>query len=231
MKSGTSIIVGGRGAVIFDMDGVIVDSAACHYLSWCQMLKRREREYSYGEFTTNFGRRTDMQVRRIFGNMTDEEVAAFAWEKDSLFRENVAKHISAFPGVIELIRSLKSNGSKIALGSSAVIENIRLIVDKLGVKNGFDSIVSGDEVTEGKPSPQIFLLAAKKLGVDPAKCVVIEDAVVGVAAAKKGGMHTVAVTNTHPRDELKDADLIVDSLNELDASQLERPCFFDAPNF
>ena len=220
-----------KAAVIFDMDGVIVDSARYHYLAWCNMLKRRGRDYSYEEFMTNFGRRTDMQLRRILGDISDAEVAAFVKEKDILFREIVGQNVAAFPGAVELIRSLRRSGSKIAVGSSSPAETVHLIVGKLGVKDDFDTIVCGNEVTEGKPSPQIFLLAAKKLGAEPATCVVIEDAVVGVAAARNGGMRAVAVTNTHQREALKDADLVVDSLTELSVNTLECLCNINAPSF
>jgi len=170
-----------------------------------------------------------MQVRRILGDIPDADVAAFVKEKDVLFREIVSKNVAAFPGAVELIRSLKKGGGKIAVGSSSPTETVHLIVEKLGVKDDFDTIVCGNEVTEGKPNPQIFLLAAKKLGAEPCKCVVIEDAVVGVAAAKNGGMRAVAVTNTHLREALKDADLIVDSLTELSVDKLDCLCNFNVP--
>jgi beta-phosphoglucomutase len=222
-------MIDAKAAVIFDMDGVIVDSARYHYLTWCSMLKRRGREYTYPEFMTNFGRRTDMQVRRILGEIPDAEVAAFVQEKDVLFREIVGQNVAAFPGVVDLIKSLKKSGSKVAVGSSSPTETVHLIVGKLGIKEDFDAIVCGSEVTEGKPSPQIFLLAAKRMDTRPENCVVIEDAVVGVAAAKNGGMRAVAVTNTHPREELKDADLVVDSLTELTADKLDCLCHFNQP--
>jgi beta-phosphoglucomutase family hydrolase len=218
-----------KAAVIFDMDGVIVDSARYHYLTWCTMLRRRGREYPWEEFQTNFGRRTDMQVRRILGDISDVEIAAFVKEKDILFREIVGQEIVAFPGVIDLIRALKHGGNKIAVGSSSPKETVHLIVSKLGVKDEFDTIVCGSEVTEGKPSPQIFLLAAKKMGVEPADCVVIEDAEVGVTAAKKGGMRAVAVTNTVSRAALKEADLVVESLTELSPNTLECLCHATKP--
>lgn len=221
----------GRVTVIFDMDGVIVDSAQYHYLAWRSLLQKRSREYSYAEFQTNFGRRTDMQVRRILGDIPDAEVAAFVREKDILFREIIARSVTAFPGAIELIKTIKRYGGKLAVGSSSPTETVHLITEKLGVKDDFDTIVCGNEVTESKPSPQIFLTAAKKLGVTPEKCIVIEDAVIGITAAKKGGMRAVAVTNTHSREYLNEADLIVDSLQELTINTLENLLYPAAPTF
>ena len=99
--------------------------------------------------------------------------------------------------------------------------NIRLITQSLGIVDYFDTIVAGRDVTEGKPSPQGFLMAAQKLGIEPENCVVIEDAIAGVTAAKRGGMHCLAVTNTNPKASLSKADLIVDTLEEVTASDLE----------
>lgn len=216
-------------AVIFDMDGVIVDSARYHYLTWCRMLERRGREYSYQEFKTNFGRRTDMQVRRILGEITDDEVKAFVGQKDRLFREIVGQNATAFPGVVNLIKSLKKDGRKIAVGSSSPAETVHLILDNLGIREDFDTLVCGSEVTEGKPSPQIFLLAAERLGIAPNRCAVIEDSVVGITAAKNGQMYAVAVTNTHPREEFKEADMVVDSLQELSVEKIDNLCGFNHP--
>jgi beta-phosphoglucomutase family hydrolase len=210
-----------RVSVIFDMDGVIVDSASFHYLTWRTLLQKRGITYSYEQFADNFGRRTDLQVKRILGEITEAEITAFVKEKDNLFREIVGTNVTAFPGVVELIKSLKQSGRKIAVGSSSPAETVNLITKTIGVKDDFDAIVTGSEVTEGKPSPQIFLTAARKLSADPVKCIVIEDAMVGVTAAKRARMRAVAVTNTHPREKFGEADLVVDSLKELTVVRLE----------
>ena len=102
------------------------------------------------------------------------------------------------------------------------MENIQPIIQRLNIEDCFQAIVWGREVAEGKPSPQIFSLAAKKLEADPKNCVVIEDSVAGVAAAKRAGMKCVAVTNSHPRDSLKEADLIIDTLEAVSVSDLAR---------
>jgi HAD superfamily hydrolase (TIGR01509 family) len=126
------------------------------------------------------------------------------------------------PGAIELIKSLEEHGFSIALASSAPIENIQLVLKGLGISNCFQAVVWGREVKEGKPSPQGFLLAAKKLRVAPGSCIVIEDAIAGVTAAKRAGMHCLAVTNTHPRMSLMEADLVVDTLEAVTVDDLEQ---------
>ena len=118
------------------------------------------------------------------------------------------------------MHSLNEHGFLQALGSSAPIENIRLVTQELGIEGIFQVVVSGRDVKEGKPSPQGFLLAAEKLGVEPQDCVVIEDATAGVAAAKRAGMRCLAVTNTSPKTKLASADRVVDTLEQVSVSDL-----------
>ena len=108
------------------------------------------------------------------------------------------------------------------MASSAPIENIQLLITGLGINDYFKTTISGRDVTEGKPSPQGFLLAAQRLEIEPKNCMVIEDAIAGVSAAKKAGMRCLAITNTHPRTSLNEADLIVDTLEEVSVNTLER---------
>jgi beta-phosphoglucomutase len=147
---------------------------------------------------------------------------AISREKEDDFRNMIRQDIKALPGAIKLIESLVKDKFKLALVSSAPRENIQLLLTGLNIDSYFDAIVCGEDVTEGKPSPQGFLLAAQKLGVEPENCTVIEDAVAGVAAAKRAGMHCLAVTNTHPRTSLKEADLIVDTLETVSVKDLDR---------
>ena len=149
------------------------------------------------------------------------ETEAIAQEKEETFRNLVRQNIRPLPGAVELIKSLRENRFKIAIASSAPMENIRLITGGLGIDNCFQAIVTGQDVTEGKPSPQSFLLAAQRLGVEPKNCLVIEDAVAGVTAAKRAGMHCLAITNTHPKQSLKEADLIVDTLEAVSVDDIE----------
>jgi beta-phosphoglucomutase-like phosphatase (HAD superfamily) len=110
---------------------------------------------------------------------------------------------------------------QLALVSSTPKENIELITEKLGIKKYFSLFINGDDVKEGKPSPRAFLLAAEKLGVEPKNCVVIEDAIVGVQAAKRAGMYCIAVTNAHPQEDISEADIVVNSLEEITVKTIE----------
>lgn len=209
-------------AVIWDMDGVIADTAPYHLRAWQEVFRKRGKSYTEDDFRSNFGKRNDTIIRNILGSQaTAEEMKAIATEKEISFRESARGNLKPLPGAIELLRSLREHGFSQALGSSAPIENIRLVTQQLGIEGFFPVIVSGRDVKEGKPSPQGFLLAAEKLGTAPRDCVVIEDATAGVTAAKRAGMRCIAVTNTSPKAKLANADLVVDTLEKVTISDVE----------
>ncbi len=209
-------------AVIWDMDGVIADTAPYHLKAWQEVLQKRGINFTEEDFRHNFGQRNDTIIRNALGKeVSRDEIDTIAREKEAGFRQKIGQNIKPLPGAIKLIKSLAERGVKLALASSAPIENIQFLIIGLGVNDYFQTIVTGRDVTEGKPSPQSFLLAAQRLGIEPKNCIVIEDAVAGVSAAKKAGMHCLAITNTHPRTSLTEADLIVDTLEEVSVNDLE----------
>lgn len=211
-----------RGAVLWDMDGVICDSASCHHLAWNRMMAGRGVMVTDEVFRGGFGRRTDAFIRSLVGSeVPPSEVQKIALEKESYFRQIVRGCLEPLPGVISLLNSLREAGYPMALASSAPRANIDLTLTDLKITGFFETVVSGDDVTDGKPSPQIFLLAAERLGVVPARCLVIEDAVVGITAARRAGMFCLAVTNTYPADRLGAADMVVDSLTEVNTGVIE----------
>jgi beta-phosphoglucomutase family hydrolase len=208
-------------AVLWDLDGVIADTGLHHYLAWKDVFGRRGVNFTEEEFMSHFGRRHDTIIRDALGDsLSPEEFEAITNEKQENYRRRVARNIKPLPGAIELIKALKEHGIKVAIASSAPPENIQLIIRGLDIADCFQAIASGLEVAESKPDPQIFLLAARKLGVEPGDCVVIEDAVAGVAAARSAGIKCVAVTNSHPKKNLKEADLVVDTLTAVTVSDL-----------
>jgi len=210
-------------AVIWDMDGVIADTAPYHFKAWQEVFQKRGMNFTEEDFRRNFGQRNDTIIRNVLGEgLSPSQIDTIAGEKEENFRQRVRQHIKPLPGAIKLLKSLREHGFKMALASSAPIENIRLVTQGLDINNCFHAIVSGREVKEGKPSPQGFLLAAKKLGVAPENCIVVEDAVAGVTAAKRAGMCCLAVTNTHPKTSLMEADLIVDTLEAVTVSDLKQ---------
>lgn len=210
-------------AVIWDMDGVLADTAPHHFLSWRETFARRGIEFTDADFKRGFGVRNDAIIKNVLGEQTtDAEIEAIAQEKEQTFRGIIGNDVKPLSGAIELLRRLHDKGIKMAIASSTVAANIRLIVGSLDIEKYFGAIITGQDVTKGKPHPQVFLLAAQRLGAQPRNCIVFEDAVAGVQAAKSAGMYCVALTSTHPAEKLKDADLIVDSLNKVSVEDLQR---------
>jgi len=209
-------------AVIWDMDGVLADTAPHHLLAWRETFARRDIDFTEEDFMRGFGIRNDAIIKNTLGEqITPDEIEAIAREKETTFRRIIGQDIKPLPGALDLLKALDERGIRMAIASSTTIENIHLIIGSLGIAKYFKAVVTGHDVTKGKPSPQVFLLAAQRLGVNPKNCIVVEDAVAGVAAAKSAGMYCVAVTNSHPREKLKQADLIVDSLEKVTVKDLE----------
>jgi len=208
-------------AIIWDLDGVIVDSGPYHLQAWQQLARENGQEFSEEQFRRTFGMRSPEIIATVFGEgLPEEQVASLAKRKEELFRNAVRGHVSSLPGAVELIHSTDRAGFRLALASSAPYENVELILDSLQLKNHFDVIVTSEDVTAGKPDPQIFLIAAKRLGARPANCLVIEDAVPGVQAAKAAGMKCIAVAGGSPRPGLEECDLVVDSLEMVDLATI-----------
>jgi tRNA threonylcarbamoyl adenosine modification protein YeaZ len=211
--------VPGRG-VIWDVDGVIIDSAELHFRSWREALSKRGIDMSREQFEEGFGRRNDDIIAQVANRVVSPELAAaINREKEEAYRQMVAGNARFFPGVMELMRSLKESGFKQAVASSAPPENLGLIVKEMKLEPFIEATVDASMVTKGKPDPEVFLKAAAKLGLTPKDCLVIEDAVAGVEAAKSAGMAVIAVSNTHPKEKLAAADLVVSSLEEVEASR------------
>jgi len=206
-----------KKTILWDMDGVIVNSNSYHFAAWQETFARRGVEFSKDAFTRLFGVRDDSIIRSAMGGEPrQEELDTIAREKEANFRTKIRGNVKPLPGAIRLLNMVKKGNFKQALVSSAPEANISLITGELNLGGFFNLIVSGKEVAESKPSPGIFLLAAEKLKVEPKDCVVIEDSPFGVKAAKAAGMRCLAVANTHPKKELEEADKVVDSLEEIE---------------
>ena len=204
------------------MDGVIANTAPYHLKAWQEVFQKRGIKFTEDDFRRHFGQRNDTIIRATLGEgISQGEVDIIANEKEENYRQRVRQNIKPLPGVMELLRSLKEHRFKMALASSAPMENIQLLTRSLGISSYFQSIISDEDVTEGKPSPQVFQLAAQKLEAEPENCIVIEDAITGVTAAKRAGMHCLAVTTTHPGHSLMEADLVVDTLKKVSGNNLE----------
>lgn len=203
------------------MDGVIVDTADAHCASWQKIAHEYGITITREEFFQTFGRPSDAIIRLRFGpDLPDDEVLRLADRKEACYRELAREQVHLIPGARELIVSLHEAGFSLAIGSSAPPENIEQTLNLFELHPYFQAVAHGREVTRGKPDPQIFLLAADRLGVDPNRCVVIEDAPAGIEAAKAAGMTAVALTTSHRAEAFGAADHIIDSLAAFHVEQL-----------
>lgn len=209
---------------LFDWDGVIIDSRSHHEESWERLAAEDGRSLPGGHFLKGFGRKNDFIIPEILAWTKDAgEIQRLSLRKEALYREVVHERgLNALPGVRIWMERLREAGVSCAIGSSTHRANIELSLEMIGLAEFFDTIVTAEDVTLGKPDPQVFLLAAKRISRAPEQCVVFEDAHVGIAAARAGGMRVVAVATTHPREDLKEADVAVERLDELEVAALER---------
>ncbi len=210
-------------AVIFDVDGVLVDSYEPHFQSWRQMLSEHGLEFTEAQFRATFGRTSRDIILELCGDRFPmEQLQAFDDRKESLYRDIVRKDFPAVDCAVELIDALAEAGFAMAVGSSGPPENVALTLESLGRADRFAVRVTGGDVTRGKPDPQVFLLAAERLGVAPQHCAVVEDAPAGVEAANRAGMASIGLTGTATREQLDHADLVVDHLRELTPSHVAK---------
>ncbi len=197
-------------AVIFDLDGVIVDTAHYHYLAWKRLAKELgfDLTLEQNELLKGVSRMRSLEIILDLGGieLSEAEKERIANKKNGWFVEyvNEMKPEEIFPGVKELLKSIRSKGLKVGLASSS--KNAYAVVNLLNIENEFDAIVDGTMIIHSKPDPEIFLLAASKLGVVPAECVVFEDAEAGVEAALAAGMKCVGVGSP---EQLGKANLVV----------------------
>jgi len=208
-------------AVIWDVDGTLVDTADQHFRAWSRLAAEIGKPFTRADFAATFGMRNPDIIRKLFfPDATDARCAELAERKEDLYRASVrGEGTQLLPGAGKLLAAFAAAGWPQAVGSSAPPANLDLLLSLTDTRRYFAAVVTGDDVKNGKPDPEVFLKAAGKLGADPGRCVVFEDAVAGVEAAKAGGMHCVAVTfvGHHPAEKLRaaGADLVVGSLAEV----------------
>jgi beta-phosphoglucomutase len=184
----------GNYCVIFDMDGVLADTGPIHFESWVKMGEEIGVKFTREIFKQTFGQQSLVITRKLVGPNIDEKlVEKWANLKEKYYRELVAEKLKPLPGVIRIINELRSEGFKLAVGSSGPPENVELLLTSLRIKNYFDTIITAAEIKRGKPEPDVFLIIAKILNVNPKNCIVIEDAPVGIEAAKRAGMISIAL--------------------------------------
>lgn len=201
--------------VIFDMDGVLIDSYDAHRKSWDRVLPKHGLQMTKDMFATTFGQRSVDVLARLYPSLSRQEISLIHEEKAIVVREIIAADFPEKEGASELITALYRAGAIIAIGSSAPRENVQVLMDKMPASKYVTASTSGSELKYGKPDPEVFVKTISKIELPPEQCIVIEDAPAGVTAARAAGCGVIAVTGTVSREQLGEADLVVDSLREL----------------
>ncbi|KAB7733089.1 beta-phosphoglucomutase [Rudanella paleaurantiibacter] len=210
-------------AFLFDLDGVIVDTAVFHYQAWRRMANELgfDISHEFNETLKGVSRMDSLDLILAHGGvtLTDERKLELATQKNDWYLELVSRMTpnDILPGVAGFFHQLKHAQPPLKTALGSVSKNARLILERIHMVDQFDAIIDGTKITRGKPDPEVFLNGAAELGVAPADCVVFEDAVAGVEAAKRAGMFAVGIGSP---DVLTEADLVVPSLEHLTVTEL-----------
>ncbi len=209
-------------ACLFDLDGVIVDTAGFHYKAWKRLAKEIGCDFTEhdNERLKGVSRIRSLEIILEIGGITlsEERKTQLTNQKNEWYMEDVMKMTpdDALPGVIDFITILKKNGIKIALGSAS--KNSMTILEKINMTSYFDAIIDGNKVTLAKPDPEVFLKGAEELNIQPSACVVFEDAIAGIEAAINAGMHSIGVGSP---EVLGKADFVISSFKEMSIDRLK----------
>jgi len=207
-------------AVLWDMDGTLIDSEEFHWISWRDTLANEGISITREQFLSSFGQRNDSIIPRLLGAAaTPERIERIATAKEELYRHLVrSEGISPLPGVARWLHDLHKEGWLQAIASSAPRANVDTVLEVLSATHIFQGIVSAEDVHRGKPDPEVFLAAASRVGVPPERCIVVEDAVAGVQAARNAGMKSIGVNRN---GKTLPADRVVQSLDLLESDAFD----------
>ena len=199
-------------AVLWDMDGTLIDSGEYHWLTWRDALADLGVTLTREDFNGWFGSRNDRILSRYFPGISASDIQRIGDLKEERYRELVRRDgVVLLPGIGDWLARLREAGWRQAVASSAPPANIDVLVEVLGLHDTFNAVVSAEEVAHGKPAPDVFLRAAEKVGVPPARCVVVEDAAIGVEAGRRGGMRTIGIEGGNSHGPLQ-ADVVPRSM-------------------
>jgi len=201
------------------MDGTLVDSEEYHWLSWRDTMASEGINITHDQFLKTFGQRNDSILPQwLAAGASAENIQRIGDSKEVLYRKLVLEgHLEPLPGVMEWTQRLREQGWLQAVASSAPRKNIEVVLEVMGLTGFFEALVSAEDVTAGKPDPQVFQRGAERLGMPVSRCIVVEDAAQGVEAARRAGMRCIGVS----RKGLLAADVVVRSLTDLEATAFE----------
>lgn len=212
---------------IFDFDGVIVDTEEHHDLCWQKVAQELNLTITYEQFVAGFGVKNERFIREILGWTDDPKRAhEIAMRKEAIFQEHIkTADVQLVAGVDTLLEALYEEKVPCAIASSSIVKNIELLLQHSHIRKYFSHIISGEDVKEGKPNPECFLKAAVSVQMPPERCVVFEDALLGVEAAKRAKAKCVAITTTFDKQKFEQLahkpDMIINKFNQIDLKELE----------
>lgn len=194
---------------IFDIDGTIIDSMPFHGSSWEAFLVRRGIPYDGERFLRSTAGRTGVEImRELFGPMSDDAAWALVHEKEDVYRELFRPAFREIDGFRAFARAARGEGIRIGCATAGDANNIAFALEGLGMAGEFDALAGAQDVANGKPAPDLFLLAAQRMGADPASCIVFEDAPLGIEGARRAGMLAVGVTSGESAERLAGSHVI-----------------------
>jgi beta-phosphoglucomutase len=209
-------------AVIFDLDGVVVNTVPLHFKAWKKMFSEYGKDFSFQDYKekVNGIPRID-GAKAILPQLSQQELKKSASNKQNYFLEFLEKEgVKVYKSTLNLIKNLRKKSIKVAVISSS--KNCLYILEKANIDNLFDVIITGNDIKRGKPYPDVFLLAIKRLNLNPKQCVVFEDAALGVEAAKRAGIRCIGIDRYSNPERLRDADLVITDVNQVDIEQLKQ---------
>lgn len=209
-------------AAIFDMDGVIADTIPYHSKAWMEFGRRHGVRVTKRMILDYFNGRVNKEILEFLfkKKLSNKETKSFAWEKETLYRKIYHKKAKPIRGLVTFLTLLKRSGIKVALATAGPTENVNVVLDGTKTRAYFDAIVDAPQVKLGKPHPEIFLKAARKLRIQPRQCIVFEDALGGVEAARRAKMKVIGVATSHRPAELKHADIVIKDYSWLTVEKL-----------
>jgi beta-phosphoglucomutase len=207
---------------LFDMDGTIVDNMDYHLIAWREFLKSHGIEMTDEELHYKMRGTIEEGVRRNLGeHLSDEEVAALGFQKEQMYRDLYAPHLKLIDGLEDFLQTARKQNIKIALVTAANIHNVNFTLDGLNIRTYFDTIVTGDDVKNGKPDPEGFLIAAERFGAKASECIVFEDSIHGIRAADAAQMRTMLIGDLVKNDEMKGFPFLLKKIYDYKNIQIE----------
>ena len=209
-------------AVIFDLDGTLIDNNSYHIEAWKIFYNKIGKPFSKEEYTKNINGRINSDIfNYIFDTiLSSEEIDLYSTEKEALYRELYEPHIKPINGLIDFLEELEKEKIPKAIATSGLTPNINFMFEHVPIKKYYADVIDASQISKGKPHPEIFLKAAAAVKANPENCVAFEDSVAGIRSAKAAGMKVIGLTTTHIAEDIKEADLIIKDYTEISLAKL-----------